>query len=133
MRQTKSLLLHLITFSFFSYHQIEKATTHMPWLFTFAKMNIIIFSAVSSSNRSIQPQNRNCSPLRIGLSPEFQGVHPHIGNYQSLCRTYPTNILLIINTLTLIITLTIIHLQKEMPFSCESHTILIYNHLNHRV
>lgn len=72
----------------------------MPWLFTFAKMNIIIFSAVSSSNRSIQPQNRNCSPLRIGLSPEFQGVHPHIGNYQSLCRTYPFITLLIINILS---------------------------------
>lgn len=73
----------------------------MPWLFTFAKMNIIIFSAVSSSNRSIQPQNQNCSPLRIGLSPEFQGVHTHIGNYQSLCRTYPFVILLIINNLYL--------------------------------
>ena len=105
MRQTKSLLLHLITFSFFSYHQIEKATTHMPWLFTFAKMNIIIFGSIfvqsfcstpkpellSIKNRPIPRIPRSSYPHRE-LPESLQNLSSqHITNYQHINPYYNLN------------------------------------------
>ena len=82
--------------------------------FHVCKNEYYYFSAVSLPNCSVQLQNRNIScnndlvkDLRVRLhnyiksrpNPDFQGLHSHEGNYQSLCRTHPYAIILIIRKL----------------------------------